>query len=243
MSSRHPTITKLGSSPSQHADDARPFWLLFDESRTCIAELDLQLRIIGGNAGFARVFGLNAGKLPRARFLDLVHSSGRTKISCQLRSLVLGERSRFTDHVASYRGSQLSNLKITGISVVNDADLVESLIVLVQPDEMPADTDPVIPATPVPASTAAPAVSPPAKMRKRLTKMDAGVLEGVAAGMSTVKLATDLFLSCGGVEYHVSALMKMLKAGNRSELVSKAYAAGLLSIGVWPPRVASEFVE
>jgi hypothetical protein len=37
--------------------------------------------------------------------------------------------------------------------------------------------------------------------------------------------------------------MKRLKAGNRSELVSKAYAAGLFSIGMWPPRVISDFVE
>jgi hypothetical protein len=204
--------------------------LLFDESSTCIAELDLQLHVIGGNAGFAQAFGLNAGKLPRARFIDLVHSSTREKISWQLRSLVLGVRSRFTCQILSYHGFRTSNLKITGISVINDAGLVESLIVLVQPEEMLTD------------QAAAPA-APPAKVRKPLTKIAAGVLEGVASGMSTVKLATDLFLSCGGVEYHVSALMKMLKAGNRSELVSKAYAAGLLSSGIWPPRVAAEFVE
>jgi DNA-binding CsgD family transcriptional regulator len=232
VSSRHLTITKLTSSPNTQADDARPFWLLFDESSTCIAELDLQLQVIGGNAGFAQAFGLNAGKLPRARFVDLVHSSARARISWQLRGLVLGERSRFTERVLAHRGSSTPNLKITGISVVNDAGLVESLIVLVQPDEPPAHQE-----------AAAPAVPLHAKVRKPLTKMDAGVLEGVASGMSTVKLATDLFLSCGGVEYHVSALMKRLKAGNRSELVSKAYAAGLLSVGVWPPRVAAEFVE
>jgi DNA-binding CsgD family transcriptional regulator len=230
VSSRHLTITKLSSSPNEQGDDARPFWLLFDESSTCIAELDLQLQVIGGNAGFAQAFGLNAGKLPRARFVDLVHPSARARISWQLRALVLGERSRFTERVVAQRGTP--NLKITGISVVNDAGLVESLIVMVQPDEPPADQE-----------AAAPAVPLHAKARKPLTKMDAGVLEGVASGMSTVKLATDLFLSCGGVEYHVSALMKRLKAGNRSELVSKAYAAGLLSIGVWPPRVAAEFVE
>jgi len=230
VSSRHPTITELNSSSNKQTDDARLFWLLFDESSTCIAGLDLQLRVIGGNAGFAQTFGLNAEKLPRARFIDLVHSTAREKISWQLRSLVLGVRSRFTCQVLSYHGSRTSNLKITGISVINDAGVVESLIVLVPPEEMLTD------------QAAAPA-APPANARKPLTKMDAGVLQGVASGRSTVKLATDLFLSCGGVEYHVSALMKMLKAGNRSELVSKAYAAGLLSIGMWPPRVAAEFVE
>jgi len=231
VSSGHPAITKLNSSSNKQTDDSRPFWFVFDESSTCIGELDLQLRVTSGNAGFAQALGLDAGKLARARFIDLVHSSAREKISWELRSLVLGIRSRFTCEVLSYHGSRTSNLKITGISVMNDAGLVESLIVLVQPEEMPADQAAAAPAAPL------------AKARKLLTKMDAGVLEGVASGMSTVKLATDLFLSRGGVEYHVSALMKMLKAGNRSELVSKAYAAGLLSIGIWPPRVAAEFVE
>ncbi|MGH3376328.1 MAG: LuxR C-terminal-related transcriptional regulator [Actinoallomurus sp.] len=80
-------------------------------------------------------------------------------------------------------------------------------------------------------------------MKKPLTKMDAMVLEGVASGMSTVQLASHLFLSRGGVEYHVSTLMRSLKAANRSALVSKAYSAGLFSIGIWPPRVIPEFIE
>jgi DNA-binding NarL/FixJ family response regulator len=65
----------------------------------------------------------------------------------------------------------------------------------------------------------------------------------VAAGMSTVQLASKLFLSQGGVEYHVSALMKNLDAANRSELVSRAYSAGLFSMGNWPPEVIDDFVE
>lgn len=115
--------------------------------------------------------------------------------------------------------------------MTNDAGKVESLIILVQQERV--ETEEI---------EGAKAVNP-AKVRKPLTKMDAVVLEGVASGTSTVRLATNLFLSRGGVEYHVSALMKRLKAGNRSELVSKAYAAGLFNIGIWPPRVISGFFE
>jgi DNA-binding NarL/FixJ family response regulator len=58
-----------------------------------------------------------------------------------------------------------------------------------------------------------------------------------------VELATKLFLSRGGVEYYVSALMKNLQAANRSELVSKAYSAELFSAGTWPPQVIDHFIE
>jgi len=117
-------------------------------------------------------------------------------------------------------------LTVTGIAATNDAGRADSLIILVQPEQA-ADAP----------------VSYPADARKPLTRMDALVLEGVAAGMSTVQLAAKLFLSRGGVEYHVSALMRNLKAANRSELVSKAYSAGLFSVGSWPPRVITDFVE
>jgi DNA-binding NarL/FixJ family response regulator len=87
------------------------------------------------------------------------------------------------------------------------------------------------------------ALTSPGDEIKPLTRMDALVLEGVAAGMSTVQLAAKLFLSRGGVEYHVSALMRNLKAANRSELVSKAYSAGLFSVSSWPPRAITDFAE
>lgn len=230
MSVRQPTITMIGDSSIKQTDDACPFWLLFDGSSTCTAQLDLQLRVVGGNAGFAEAFGLEVGTLPGCEIIDLVHSSVREKLWWQLQSLALGERSRFNDRVVAAFESRTSNLEITGISVMNDAVRVESLIILVQPEGIETEEIEGIPAH-------------PAKVRKPLTKMDAGVLAGVASGMSTVKLASNLFLSRGGVEYHVNALMKRLKAGNRSELVSKAYAAGLFSIGMWPPRVVAEFVE
>jgi hypothetical protein len=194
-----PAITKAGASSTKQADDAYPFWLLFDEPSTCIAQLDLQLRVVGGNACFIAVFGLDVGALRGCEIINLVHSSVREKLSSQLQSLVSGDRGRFTDRLATAPGCGTANLGITGISVTNDTGRVESLIILVQPEKIDS-----VPAHPV-------------EVGKPLTKVDAGVLEGVASGMST--------------------------AGNRSELISKAYAAGLFSIGMWPPRVISDFVE
>jgi DNA-binding CsgD family transcriptional regulator len=218
--------TEMDSGPYTQPGDPYPLWSLFDSSSACISQLDLQLRLTGGNASFADVFELPVDALPGLALVELVHPSVRDKLTRRLLSLACGERSRFTDWVVPYAGAMTTSLELTGIAVTNDADRVDSLIVLVQPEE---------------AESAALASADDAI--KPLTRMDALVLEGVAAGMSTVQLAAKLFLSRGGVEYHVSALMRNLRAANRSELVSKAYSAGLFSVGSWPPRTITDFVE
>jgi DNA-binding CsgD family transcriptional regulator len=216
----------FGQPDDEQPDDQCTLWSLFESSRTRVAQLNLQLRLIGGNAGFADAFGLPVEALPGRALVELVHPSVRDKLTRRLLSLAHGERSRFTDQVVTFTGTSRASIELTGIAATNDAGRADSLIILVQPEQ-----------------TADAAVSYPADARKPLTRMDALVLEGVAAGMSTVQLAAKLFLSRGGVEYHVSALMRNLKAANRSELVSKAYSAGLFSIGSWPPRVITELVE
>lgn len=226
MSARQTAMTELGACSRVQPEDSHPLWSLFDDSSTCIAQLDLQLRLVGGNAGFAEIFGLTVETLPGRAFVDLVHASVRDKLTWRLLSLARGERSRVTERIVTVNGTKTAVGELTGIAVTNEADRVDSLIVLLQPEQA---ADAAVPGT--------------ADAGKSLTRIDALVLEGVAAGMSTVQLAAKLFLSRGGVEYHVSALMRKLEASNRSELVSKAYSAGLFSVGSWPPRVVSDFVE
>ncbi|WP_445403122.1 LuxR family transcriptional regulator [Streptomyces sp. LE64] len=78
---------------------------------------------------------------------------------------------------------------------------------------------------------------------KRLTALDVCILEGVAVGTPTVRLAASLYLSRQGVEYRIGLLMRQFQVSNRTALVSRAHSLGVLSIGVWPPRVLPEFVE
>jgi DNA-binding CsgD family transcriptional regulator len=79
--------------------------------------------------------------------------------------------------------------------------------------------------------------------RTRLSVLDARILEGVAAGISTVDMATKLYLSRQGVEYHVSSMLRRLRAPNRAALVSRAYSLGVLSVGSWPPKVLPDCVR
>lgn len=73
--------------------------------------------------------------------------------------------------------------------------------------------------------------------------MDAKILEGVASGASTVQLASTLYLSRGGVEYHVTALLRKMRVKNRPALISKAYSMGFFELGSWPPQVVPDHVK
>ena len=83
---------------------------------------------------------------------------------------------------------------------------------------------------------------PPARGKLLLTDLDARILEGVAAGRSTVSLASKLYLSRSGVDYHVDTLFRKLKVNNRPALIAKAYSLGMLCPG-WPPRVDPDFLK
>jgi DNA-binding CsgD family transcriptional regulator len=77
----------------------------------------------------------------------------------------------------------------------------------------------------------------------RLSELGAQILEGIAVGETTIQLANRLHLSRQGVEYHVTALLRVMSAPNRPSLISRAYSVGMFRPGEWPPRVAPEFVR
>ncbi|GAA2832070.1 LuxR C-terminal-related transcriptional regulator [Crossiella cryophila] len=76
-----------------------------------------------------------------------------------------------------------------------------------------------------------------------LSATRARILEGIAAGATSQRLAARLHLSVRGVEYHLAAMQRAFAASNRVTLVARAYAAGVLVAGSWPPRVAEEVAE
>lgn len=199
---------------------------LFERSGMGIASLDLDLRVQEANADFFGQFGLRPSEAYGQNFADLLHPSVAEHLRRQLAKLVAGKRTRFCDHLVAVRanGTAFSG-DLTGILSHGQGGRPEAVIVLVRPEHTHRDTQVVV------------------ERGKVLTELDARILEGVAAGVSTVQLANQLYLSRQGVEYHVSAMLRRLKAVNRPALVSRAYALGILSVGSWPPRVLPEYVK
>ncbi|MFJ1874261.1 LuxR C-terminal-related transcriptional regulator [Streptomyces chartreusis] len=210
-------------SPEPYRDN---YLALFEQSLVCIANLDLEFRIMEANQSFAQQFAWSPGQGTGRDFCELLHPSVQGKLKNELIRLADGQSPRFADHLVAL-GAQDAVFRgeMTGIAVRSDVGRVDRILVLVDPEE--SENGPQI-----------------ANARRKLfSPMHARILEGVASGESTVQLATKLFLSCGGVEYHVSSLLRKLKVTNRPALISKSYSLGVFAVGQWPPRVRPEFVS
>jgi PAS domain S-box-containing protein len=198
----------------------------FDRSGMCMAKLDSSIRLLEVNSDFSRQFRCQAAELDGRRFCDLLHADARAKVSQQFTHLVAQQRPRFTEPMIPFqqKDSTVFSGELTGFAVRGDGDRIEGLMALICPAGG-SKTD-----------------RPPASRKILLTDLDARILEGVAAGVSTVRLASNLYLSRGGIEYHVDILLRRLKVNNRPALVSKAYSMSLLRPG-WPPRVNPDFLK
>jgi PAS domain S-box-containing protein len=198
----------------------------FERSGLCVAHFDHAGRVVEANGDFCRQFGRTPKDVHGRMFSDLLHPSVREKITQQLGRLVYGQRARFTDRiVALHPGEVAFTAELTGLAINGDGGQVDGVMVIVRPDK---------------GEQIGRAVAVRGKL---LTKMDARILEGVAAGVTTPQLASRLFLSRGGVEYHVAALLRKLKVNNRVALISRAYSKGIFDVGSWPPKVLPEYVK
>jgi DNA-binding CsgD family transcriptional regulator len=70
-----------------------------------------------------------------------------------------------------------------------------------------------------------------------LTRREVRILELVAAGWSTRRIAEVLSVSAQAVTYHVGNLLAKFGTENRAGLVGRAFAFGYLMADSWPPRV------
>jgi DNA-binding NarL/FixJ family response regulator len=68
-----------------------------------------------------------------------------------------------------------------------------------------------------------------------LTRRERPVLELVAAGWSTRRIAEWLCVSEQCITYHIGNLLAKFQSPNRAGLVSRAFVLGYLSTE-WPPR-------
>ncbi|MEV8392646.1 MULTISPECIES: LuxR C-terminal-related transcriptional regulator [unclassified Streptomyces] len=192
----------------------------------CMASLDPALTIQQANEEFFRRFGdASAGVCGRS-FRDLVHPSVQQPLMRQFSRLVEGKRQRFASHVVAV-GPEDSAFAgtLTAAAVSGETPDVAAILVLMRSSEGSEDAGVLT------------------NQKKILTEIDARILEGIAAGLSTIPLASRLYLSRQGVEYHVTGLLRKLRVPNRAALVSRAYSMGVLNVGTWPPKVVEDFIK
>jgi len=198
-----------------------------DEPGICMAHLDRTLSIRHANPEFFRRFGETSEQLCGRRFAELIHPSVQAPIMRNFSRLLEGKHQRFASQlIAVCPGDEPITGTLTGVAVQGGAPDATGVLVLMRPSSQETISESAL-----------------IGRKKILSKIDAKILEGIAAGLSTIPLASRLYLSRQGVEYHVSGLLRKLKVPNRAALVSRAYSMGVLNVGVWPPKVVEDFIK
>lgn len=193
---------------------------------TCMASLDAELNIEAANSEFFRHVARPSREICGQSIYDVLHPSARNILPKHFSHLSDGHGGRFVEKVVAKRGhDRVFSTEITGIAIRGEGDAFSGIVVLMTPHDDLSEAAPAAKSTPL------------------LTALDARILEGVATGASTVQLASRLYLSRQGVEYHVGLMLRRFKAPNRATLVSRAYAMGVFTVGSWPPRVLPDFVK
>ena len=72
----------------------------------------------------------------------------------------------------------------------------------------------------------------------RFSDRELRILCDIAAGATNEEVAARLGLSAHTVAGHLRVMLSCSQARNRAELVARAYAAGILIPGVWPPALS-----
>ncbi|MFJ5274985.1 LuxR C-terminal-related transcriptional regulator [Streptomyces sp. NPDC088358] len=196
--------------------------------RTYTAHLNPERRIVAAEPDFSRRFGRTSADTCGRSLYELLHPSSPSYLDRHFTRLSEGRCNRFDERMVGLGDSgRVFSAGLTGIAVHDTTGGLAGIVVQVRPDQEGAAAE-------------EPAVHSPERL---LSKLDAQVLEGVAAGASTVQLAARLYLSRQGVEYHVGLMLRKLKAPNRAALVARAHSLGMLTVGHWPPRVPPEFIK
>ncbi|MGW7272769.1 PAS domain S-box protein [Streptomyces sp. NPDC054864] len=192
--------------------------LLFNRIPMPVAVCDASGAIILANPAMAAEWGETSGTLRGRNVLELFHPDEKTQVLRIAEAVRLRHRSRYpvAVHWEAADGVRRHG-ELTAEPVSDTVDETPGLLVLLRvlgEERAPA-------AAPAPAETA--------------TAAEARILALLAGGATTAQAARGTGLTTDGVTYHLRRLTERWGAANRTELVARAYALGVLAPGVWPP--------
>ncbi|MFG2503112.1 PAS domain-containing protein [Streptomyces sp. NPDC048441] len=190
---------------------------LFDRIPMPVAVCEANGAIILANPAMAAEWGETSGTLRGRNVLELFRPEEKTQVLRIAEALRLGHRSRYpvAVHWAAADGVRRHG-ELTAEPVSDTVDEAPGLLVLLR----------VLGEDPAHAPAAAEPAAGPAEAR---------ILALLAGGATTARAAKETGLTVDGVNYHLRRLTQRWGAANRTELVARAYALGVLAPGVWPP--------
>jgi PAS domain S-box-containing protein len=197
--------------------------MLFDRVSVPVAVCDVYGQVELANPAMAAECGTTPGRLRGRQVLELFRPQEATQVERIAEALRLRHRSRYQVSVCwPGPGGAERYGELTADPVSDTVEETPALLVMLRVrGERPApEPEPV-----------------------RTTEVERRVLALLAGGATTARAARELGLSRDGVTYHLRRLSARWGATNRTELVARAYALGVLVPGVWPPEPRATDVE
>ncbi|MFE7169332.1 PAS domain S-box protein [Streptomyces sp. NPDC057616] len=188
---------------------------LFDRVAVPVAVCDVYGDVLLANPAMAAECGTTPGRLRGRDVLELFRPQEAGQVERIAEALRLRHRSRYEVSVRwEAPGGAERFGELTADPVSDTVEDTPALLVMlrVQGEREPRADAPV---------HAAP--------------VEARILALLAGGATTARAAKETGLTTDGVTYHLRRLSARWGASNRTELVARAYALGVLTPGVWPP--------
>jgi len=194
--------------------------MLFDRVSVPVAVCDVYGSVQVANPAMAAECGTTPGRLRGRDVLDLFQPQESGQVERIAQALRLRHRSRYQVSVRWRAPNGADRYgELTADPVSDTVEDTPALLVMlrVQGEGEPRDGGPG-------EDTAA-----------QVTPIEARILALLAGGATTTHAARETGLTTDGVTYHLRRLSARWNAANRTELVARAYALGVLTPGVWPP--------
>ncbi|RSM92159.1 diguanylate cyclase [Streptomyces sp. WAC 01325] len=197
--------------------------MVFDRVAVPVAVCDVYGAVRLANPAMAAECGTTPGRLRGRDVLELFRPQEATQVERIAEALRLRHRSRYQVSVCwrSPDGTERHG-ELTADPVSDTVQETPALLVMLR---VLGEREPSPEAPPT-----------------WVTPMEARILALLAGGATTARAARDTDLTVDGVNYHLRRLSTRWNATNRTELVARAYALGVLTAGVWPPAPAPSYI-
>ncbi|MFI9245348.1 PAS domain-containing protein [Streptomyces sp. NPDC053086] len=197
--------------------------MVFDRVSVPVAVCDVYGQVALANPAMAAECGTTPGRLRGRQVLELFRPQEAGQVERIAEALRLRHRSRYQVSVCwGAPGGAERYGELTADPVSDSVEETPALLVMLRVlgERPPAAPEPV-----------------------RAGAVERRVLALLAGGATTARAARELGLSKDGVTYHLRRLAARWGAANRTELVARAYALGVLVPGVWPPEAKAAETE
>lgn len=192
--------------------------MVFDRASVPIAVCDVYGAVLLANPAMAAECGTTPGRLRGRDVLELFRPQEATQVERIAEALRLRHRSRYQVSVRwrTPDGAQRYG-ELTADPVSDTVEETPTLLVMLR---VLGDRE------------------APEQKSVQVAPVEARILALLAGGATTARAARETGLTVDGVNYHLRRLSARWGAANRTELVARAYAMGVLAPGVWPPTPA-----